>query len=42
MALYYGMRCGLNLGGIFALSSFLGDKSIVYEVSPCSVTCSQS
>ena len=33
MSMYYGYQRGMELAGIFAMSSFLDTKSKVYEVS---------
>ena len=33
LALYYGVKYGHELAGIFSLSSFLSDNSGVYEVN---------
>ena len=39
MAMYYGYQRGLQLAGIFAMSSFLNSNSKVYQVSTDTVTC---
>ena len=39
LALHFAYRYCTDLAGVFALSSFLGDKSSVYEVTGFSTFC---